>query len=313
MIFSFSTRSCFLRRLHCFLDTRTFFASLVSYLALALTQDNTGTLALTAQALPSPWGNWQSPYMMDTSAYDQQAVTSAAMPRSFMSPSHNMSVSYTTTCTSDMVNRQAQPQQSLYNYSYNPAADDDLSTMDYVQRRPQPQTLDSPTGHLSTSYSPSPRQSFGSDHESEDYTYVKPEPRLATTSPSWNHTYPSQFLNTTTSPNSVIDFNFGTDVDTLMRAIQSKLHPESSDTPRAPPIKAIRPAVQQSRNIKYPQYGHDKEKLHEDHHRKRHECHVGACRKAFVQKTHLEIHIRAHTGVKPYVSTHPPLTSPAPP
>lgn len=29
---------------------------------------------------------------------------------------------------------------------------------------------------------------------------------------------------------------------------------------------------------------------------KRYECHIGECRKAFSQVTHLEIHIRAHTG-----------------
>ncbi|OBT49620.1 hypothetical protein VE04_09875, partial [Pseudogymnoascus sp. 24MN13] len=42
--------------------------------------------------------------------------------------------------------------------------------------------------------------------------------------------------------------------------------------------------------------------------KKRYECHIGECRKAFFQKTHLEIHIRAHTGAKPYTCTYPTCT-----
>lgn len=38
--------------------------------------------------------------------------------------------------------------------------------------------------------------------------------------------------------------------------------------------------------------------------RKRYSCHIEGCQKAFFQKTHLEIHIRAHNGEKPYVSVH---------
>ncbi|OBT70974.1 hypothetical protein VF21_10046, partial [Pseudogymnoascus sp. 05NY08] len=44
--------------------------------------------------------------------------------------------------------------------------------------------------------------------------------------------------------------------------------------------------------------------------KKRYECHIGSCRKAFFQTTHLEIHIRAHTGDKPYVHVHPPNLHP---
>jgi uncharacterized Zn-finger protein len=36
--------------------------------------------------------------------------------------------------------------------------------------------------------------------------------------------------------------------------------------------------------------------------RKRYQCHMPDCNKSFYQKTHLEIHIRAHTGAKPFVS-----------
>ena len=35
--------------------------------------------------------------------------------------------------------------------------------------------------------------------------------------------------------------------------------------------------------------------------RKKYPCHVSSCGKRFFQKTHLEIHMRAHTGYKPFV------------
>jgi hypothetical protein len=36
--------------------------------------------------------------------------------------------------------------------------------------------------------------------------------------------------------------------------------------------------------------------------KKRYSCTIENCTKSFYQKTHLDIHERAHTGVKPYVS-----------
>ena len=74
---------------------------------------------------------------------------------------------------------------------------------------------------------------------------------------------------------------FSTDIDTLMRAIQSKSQPHEQ--------RRDRPRVEPSANKP----------------KKRYQCDVPDCGKAFYQKTHLEIHTRAHTGIKPFLCKEP--------
>lgn len=76
---------------------------------------------------------------------------------------------------------------------------------------------------------------------------------------------------------------FSTDIDTLMRTIQSKSPSDSKDTETSslddtPPSKQLK---------------------------KRYMCSVPGCGKSFCQKTHLEIHTRAHTGMKPFLCKEP--------
>ncbi|KAK5119984.1 hypothetical protein LTR85_007060 [Meristemomyces frigidus] len=73
---------------------------------------------------------------------------------------------------------------------------------------------------------------------------------------------------------------FATDIDTLMRAIQAKSEP----------------AQQRQKEKSRPAQPPSSSKV-----KKRHQCEIPGCGKAFYQKTHLEIHTRAHTGVKPFV------------
>lgn len=99
-------------------------------------------------------------------------------------------------------------------------------------------------------------------------------------------------------PKNPGEVNFGTDVDTLMRAIQVK----SDNRRRGPQISEIhegnerRPGdamevdVASDSGPGYPRS------------RKKYQCSVPSCYKVFFQKTHLEIHVRAHTGAKPFVS-----------
>ncbi|KNG52586.1 zinc finger protein ozf [Stemphylium lycopersici] len=93
-----------------------------------------------------------------------------------------------------------------------------------------------------------------------------------------NTSYPAECKRSNSEPTEGTATNFATDVDTLMRAIQAK----QTTTPEAPePSKEE--AVKTSQKP-----------------RKRYQCTIPNCNKSFYQKTHLEIHIRAHTGAKPF-------------
>lgn len=144
------------------------------------------------------------------------------------------------------------------------------------------------------------------------------------------------------SPNP--DVNFVTHVDNLMKAIQSKVPtPSSPIEPESPsPImysapkpehnhshypgqQALPPPQSPYPNTYYtnplspnsdagtsklvseagsptPSAKNDKKAQKQ---KKRYECNVPGCYKAFYQKTHLEIHSRAHTGDKPFTCSEP--------
>ncbi|KAL6704645.1 DNA-binding transcription factor [Coniothyrium glycines] len=89
--------------------------------------------------------------------------------------------------------------------------------------------------------------------------------------------YASEYKRSTSEPTEVSNTNFVTDVDTLMRAIQAK---QSNSSPsQESKDETIKVASKP---------------------RKRYRCSIPNCNKSFYQKTHLEIHIRAHTGAKPF-------------
>ena len=95
---------------------------------------------------------------------------------------------------------------------------------------------------------------------------------------------------------------FGTDVDSLMRAIQTKSasRPQRARSSLAyhssgrrsgnsdALLKRTSSALEPNQNGQLP--------------RKKYQCTLPSCSKMFFQKTHLEIHLRAHTGCKPFVS-----------
>lgn len=87
---------------------------------------------------------------------------------------------------------------------------------------------------------------------------------------------------------------FNTAVDVLMKAIQTKSEkpaPRQHLPPPLPQPVVVAPPVAPPAEPKVSQKA-----------RKRYQCSVPDCNKSFYQKTHLDIHTRAHTGVKPFVS-----------
>lgn len=102
------------------------------------------------------------------------------------------------------------------------------------------------------------------------------------------------------------DSNFITDVDTLVRTIQTKAKPKS----RPPQETALQFPTERA-STGYNDLGESTTSISwEDpsqsmsKSRNKYQCDIASCAKSFFQKTHLDIHMRAHTGYKPFVS-HP--------
>lgn len=90
-----------------------------------------------------------------------------------------------------------------------------------------------------------------------------------------------------TSSDDSSSINFATDIDTLMKAIQAKSKPaEQRQKQQDQKPKPAEVSITQRP-------------------KKRYQCEVRDCGKSFYQKTHLEIHTRAHTGVKPFLCKEP--------
>ncbi|SZF01638.1 unnamed protein product [Blumeria hordei] len=159
------------------------------------------------------------------------------------------------------------------------------------------------------------RQGFIIEEPSSQGSTIKSEP-------AWNSPPgPSNYLLTgnkltTTSGASTSDVNFGTEVDTLMKAIQAKstTQPQPSVAQQTTSVVGASPISNQIVETCHPgnpiynkltptcmQTDMNNTKTS----KKRYQCTIEGCTKSFYQKTHLDIHERAHTGVKPYLCKQP--------
>ncbi|KAJ5449620.1 uncharacterized protein N7458_006069, partial [Penicillium daleae] len=105
---------------------------------------------------------------------------------------------------------------------------------------------------------------------------------------------------------------FSTEVDVLMKAIQSK--PGTSTSPV--PMQQSLPPLQQLAPPGYPSYAGypmspprslltNEGQLSRSGKKRKYTCTLPNCGKSFAQKTHLDIHNRAHSGEKPFICKEP--------
>jgi hypothetical protein len=110
--------------------------------------------------------------------------------------------------------------------------------------------------------------------------------------------YSEDYKNANPESGETSGIDFSTDVDTLMKAIQAKAKPaQQRQQPKVPDLGHYE--TQATRDSLSPQ---EEEPKTGQKSKKRYQCSMPNCNKSFYQKTHLEIHTRAHTGVKPFVS-----------
>ncbi|KAF4630962.1 hypothetical protein G7Y89_g7171 [Cudoniella acicularis] len=318
-----------------------------TFLSLAFEQDNTGNLAVTAQAPGQAWGRWaeqhthqpvETFYAMDISgliqSYDSRATSSAAITRAILAPQYVPAHAYSGAPSSSMIasQHQLQQQQQHNPFSFGSYAAGSSTSLvpafatNYIQQRPLPRLMQSDSdGGRRLSYSRNTRQGFVEEHHSQSPP-IKSEPNWNTPTPtSASSSFASSTTKTisSTAPvNGASEVNFGTEVDTLMKAIQAK---SQNPAPQASSTEQTRTVVGASLTPPYTHAGsqssgyasgeastfkltrgdHQDETANAKGSKKRYQCTIENCTKSFYQKTHLDIHERAHTGVKPYPCKEP--------
>ncbi|KAM3082148.1 DNA-binding transcription factor [Clarireedia jacksonii] len=300
-------------------------------------------MAITAQAPGATWGRWNEQSQVDLcymdmsgvlQSLDPRATSSAGLTRSILTPAYVTTNNFSS-ATSNMLNTNQQFHQSITPYGYTSFSNGTSTTVvptygaNYIQQRALPRLTQydgedirdltmakrsAPRGFITESQSLSPS--------------IKPEkPELMWKAPQSSASYvsPVPEASKTISSNIRIDgtteAEFGTEVDTLMKMIQSKAQVSSSNPDstlnsgdQSMPLVGVPctlPYLQSSTKRSKHEAGVQHKltfgELQEEKdittiRKKRFRCTVANCKKRFLQKTHLEIHQRSHNGARPYVS-----------
>ena len=243
-------------------------------------------------------------------SYDSRAASSAPMTRTMAAPQYIPHTPYNTAAGENMVlpHQEMPAHQHPFNFSPYPNANLNMLASglpeNYIQSRPLPR-LAHPGVDERRSYTSNNQQSYVDDFHNQTPT-IKPEPLWSPTaeSPASRASKANNASPILPDPESA-EVNFDTEVDTLMKAIQAK-----SQVTQAPHNSPDQPAPRVSSQPS--RYVHSAEEVAPTHDTKeepqddpkngkrRYQCQN--CMKSFYQKTHLDIHERSHTGIKPYVS-----------
>jgi hypothetical protein len=249
-------------------------------------------------------------------SYDTRATSAAALTQTVMAPQYHQQPYPGPTSLNIMASQQ--PMHNPFSFSGYSSGEPSNGTIpafanNYIRQRPQlSQDLIYPGGDRSRGI-PYSR----GDHRSLEEPQRRSPTAKAEQVQQWNAhvsspTFASKPTKTITSPlpASAPGIICKTEVDSLMKVIQVK----QETSPTCSPVLQSRPVLVAGSPLLSPlhlQHGSqeaapdgEKEKpsCRPKGSKKRYKCTMEGCSKSFYQKTHLDIHVRAHTGDKPYVS-----------
>jgi hypothetical protein len=302
-------------------------------------------MAITVQAPDATWRYWNEQSQvdlcyMDISAVlqslDPRAITSAGSTSPILTPAYVTNNNFSSTSSNMLSNSQQFHQSISPPYSYTSFSNGPLTTIlpTYSTNRIQQRALPRPIQHdneevrdLTIAKYSIPR-GFVTETQSPSPSIKPKKPELICKAPRSSESCISSIpeARKTISSNIRIDgtteAEFGTEVDTLMKMIQSKTQvssaqPDSSFSFEDQNMSLVstlyvlpyfQSSIYRSKHEASSQYKLIFGKLQEEKdtttiRKKRFRCTIANCKKRFLQKTYLEIHQRSHNGARPYVST----------